>query len=913
MAPNGDDPLNGMQIRKLAAGLCGAFVGSDDLARFVRTALEVRLGDIVAANTPFSVQVWNLVEYAQSRGKTKDLFIAAVQEVPGNTLLRNAVREVWGDIPSEQQREPEGVEARVIELRQIVLVLHEQIRGLQEWVQMPVGPVRPQDSFSIREEVRPAVETLLSLFRQLPAEEQQRLPSLLNDLGKLQVGNGDFEGARQTFTEAARVTPDSAARAEARYNAYWAALEQQKWDEALDAIQEAAKLAPERFSPFPLDRYEPRRILGAGGFGTAFLCRDVYLDSDVVVKTPHAAELVRSPEAVFREARVLHQLSDPAVIGVRDCGYADPVAKERPYVVMDYFPGQSLEDYVRQHGPLSPDDVLAIASQVARGMQAAHRRGVYHRDLKPDNVLVRNEGGAWSVKIIDFGLAMWRQIPETARPRGQYEKSMLTTSMSGTLWYSPPEQVGRLLGVAVGPYSDVYGFGKTFCYALFAVPQPSFRQWRTVPEPLAEWLGECVSEEWQERPQDFETVLHRLGQVPTGRDVDLSVPGRWLTRPAGEAEAQWEFLGETPRRVKLLSGQVYRLEIDQGVTDAKLESLAHLRGLPALQQLSLFGCKQVTDAGLEHLAGLKDLQELSLVKCSRVRNAGLAHLRGLMALQRLGLEECKQVTDAGLEHLAGLKDLRHLDLGGCERVTDAGLQHLAALKDLRHLDLGGCGQVTDAGLEHLRGLTALRHLDLGGCERVTDAGLEYLRGLDELQELDLGGCKKVTDAGLAHLENLTDLQSLRLTGCYLVMHIPRGLPALRQLDLGGCSMMTFSLAHLRDLGDLQQLNLDGYKYVTDADLAQLAGLKDLRHLDLGWGQMVTDAGLAQLAGLKDLRHLDLRGCLQVSDAGLAHLRGLTALRYLDLKECRQVTDAGLNALREALPQCEIKASRGRRV
>jgi hypothetical protein len=475
--------------------------------------------------------------------------------------------------------------------------------------------------------------------------------------GRPLVGAGDFEGAEKTFTEAARFTPESTGQAEAQYNAYWAALEQKKWDEALAAIQEAASLDPQRFAPFPLHRFKPQRILGDGGFGTAFLCHDKHFAVVVVVKTLHAAGLVRSQEEVFREAQVLSQLSAPAIIDVRDCDYADPAARGRPYIVMDYFPGQSLEAYVRQHGPMSPDDVVTIAQQVARGLQAAHRLGIYHRDLKPDNVLIRNEGGEWKVKIIDFGLAMGQLVPESGWPGGPREKSMLTTSVAGTVSYAPPEQLGRCPGVEVGPYSDVYAFGKTCCYALFKGRQPNLRQWLAVSEPLAELIGECMSEEWQERPRDFETVLHRLDQVPTGIDIDLSVPGRWLTRPANEAEAEWEFICETPKRVTLSFRQVYRLDVAssltvaRGVTEAELESLAHLRGLTALQHLNLDGCKQVTDAGLAHLRGLTGLQYLNLYGCEQVTDAGLAHLRGLTALQHLILTRCQRVTDTGLKAL----------------------------------------------------------------------------------------------------------------------------------------------------------------------------------------------------------------------------------------------------------------------
>jgi serine/threonine protein kinase len=208
----------------------------------------------------------------------------------------------------------------------------------------------------------------------------------------------------------------------------------------------------------------------------------------------------------MREARMLHRLADPAIIGVRDCDYADPDHRGRAYIVMEYFPGQSLQTYVEQHGPLSPDDVLVIARQVARAMEAAHARGIYHRDLTPSNVLIRKEGETWSVKIIDFGLAMGHQFIEAALTESRHDKSMLTTTIAGTLSYAPPEQLGRLTGAEVGPHSDVYSFARTCCYALFKQPLPNLEQWETVPEPLAELLGECVREVPGERPQGFQHV-----------------------------------------------------------------------------------------------------------------------------------------------------------------------------------------------------------------------------------------------------------------------------------------------------------------------------------------------------------------------------------------------------------------------
>ncbi len=401
---------------------------------------------------------------------------------------------------------------------EIRLLLQQVQKQLEHAGQRP-GEVRPRDTLSIRsEDEKRAVRQLLARFRQLPAEEQQQVPALLNGLGRLQVGAGDFGGARQTFSEVACTVGDSRARAEARYNAFRAALEERKWEEALTAVREAAALDTARFAPFPLQRYEPRRILGAGGFGTAYQCYDRYLRVEVVVKVFHIADLDRTPEELFAEAHILRGLRHPNIIEVLDCNYADPSTSARPYLVMDYFPGGSLEAFVREQGPLVPADLVALARQIAGAIQASHAQGVLHRDLKPENVLVRKEGERWQVKVIDFGLALRREPIETSVARAKEDPTLLGNSVAGTMRYAPPEQMGVVHDtqgrrVRVGPYSDVYAFGKLCCHALFRSTEPKRRQWATIPEGLADLLERCIEQELEQRHPDFEPIIHSLATL----------------------------------------------------------------------------------------------------------------------------------------------------------------------------------------------------------------------------------------------------------------------------------------------------------------------------------------------------------------------------------------------------------------
>jgi tRNA A-37 threonylcarbamoyl transferase component Bud32 len=448
---------------------------------------------------------------AQDRRKLEGLLdevMAAVEEARAAAVQgRDAALATHGavlDIQVELERLGGLHLANANEIRS-VLVQAQQLLAL---VGMQRDEVKPQHSLSIRgEDERRVVKALLARFRGLPPEEQRRVPALLNGLGKLQLGSGEFEEAGRTFAEVVATVPDPAAKAEASFNAYRAAVEERRWDAALNAIRQATALDAARFSPFPWHRYEPRRILGAGGFGTAVLCHDRHFDEEVVIKTLHAADLERGLDDVFREARTLRRLSHPAIIGVRDCEYADPAAKARPYLVMDYFAGGTLEEHVATHGPLEVGDLIEVATQVARGMQAAHGQGVLHRDLKPANVLVRKEGGRWQVKVIDFGLALRKSTVETSMAVCSAGHTVLSDSVAGTVQYAPPEQLGRLPGVKVGPHSDVYAFGKTCCHALFRTTEPKSRHWASLPEEFAEVLERCTEQELEYRCPDFGPVL----------------------------------------------------------------------------------------------------------------------------------------------------------------------------------------------------------------------------------------------------------------------------------------------------------------------------------------------------------------------------------------------------------------------
>jgi serine/threonine protein kinase len=456
----------------------------------------------------------SLADALDRQGERLEALLADVQEVVVQTHA-----DVL-DVKAELQRQGQQMH----EFGDAVL------RALEQH-QLEKRTLHCTDSLSIRgEDERQLVKDLVRRYRSLPAEKRQQMPALLNAVGKLQVVAGEFEAAENDFLELAGMVSESSACAEAAHNAYLAALERRAWDDALVELKSAARHDPGRFAPFPMDKFEPERILGAGGFGVAFLCRNTRSGGQVVIKTLLREGLNRDVNEVFREAQALEKLEHSAIVRIRDCDFAGD-QDSRPYLVMDYFPGQTLAEHVNRKGPLKVKEALPLAWLLAEGLSCAHESGILHRDVKPANILVRLSQERWEVRLIDFGLAM-RSAGTASTRRSARERTLAGASIAGTLEYAAPEQLGKLEGVAVGPHSDVYGFARTCCFALFGTAQPTFQHWQQIPRDLADLLGRCLAEHPRDRLTNFGAFLRSLDKVilsssaPPQRPMKVEVPPR---------------------------------------------------------------------------------------------------------------------------------------------------------------------------------------------------------------------------------------------------------------------------------------------------------------------------------------------------------------------------------------------------
>ncbi len=187
------------------------------------------------------------------------------------------------------------------------------------------------------------------------------------------------------------------------------------------------------------DRYELGGILGEGGLGTVYKAQDLFLNMPVAVKILNAevSDNERAITTLKEEARIAMQLSHKHIVRLHN------LQKESRhyYLVMEYVKGQTLWDIVNQHGALAMDSVLQIVYVCSDAISYAHRHGVLHKDMKPDNVLIDNDG---VLKIIDFGIACLANAQDADQ------------TIMGTPAYMSPEQ---LRGEKLDARSDIYSMG----------------------------------------------------------------------------------------------------------------------------------------------------------------------------------------------------------------------------------------------------------------------------------------------------------------------------------------------------------------------------------------------------------------------------------------------------------------------
>jgi serine/threonine protein kinase/beta-lactam-binding protein with PASTA domain len=257
-------------------------------------------------------------------------------------------------------------------------------------------------------------------------------------------------------------------------------------------------------------RYQVRSRIARGGMATVYLATDLRLERRVAIKVMHGhlADDSTFKSRFVQEARSAARLAHPNVVNVFDQGQDSDMA----YLVMEYLPGITLRDLLKDYGKLTAEQTIDIMEAVLSGLAAAHKAGIVHRDLKPENVLLADDG---RIKIGDFGLA-----------RAASANTATGQALLGTIAYLSPELVTR--GIA-DARSDIYALGImmyemltgeqpfkgeqpmqiAYQHANDAVPAPSAKN-PSVPPELDDLVLWATAKDPDQRPRDAREMLDRL-------------------------------------------------------------------------------------------------------------------------------------------------------------------------------------------------------------------------------------------------------------------------------------------------------------------------------------------------------------------------------------------------------------------
>jgi serine/threonine protein kinase len=249
------------------------------------------------------------------------------------------------------------------------------------------------------------------------------------------------------------------------------------WADSVTEVPASWRQRVHRAGPYQLGD-----ALGHGGFGVVYRAEHVERRTPAAVKIPHA-DVADNPSTLARferEIEAIQRLSHPNVVEILDCGRLED---ERPYFAMELLTGKNLQEHLRSHGRLAPDEALSILEPLCSALAVAHAHAVVHRDLKPSNVFLCDRAEGRRVVLLDFGIA---KLLDATGPGLTSSRAVI-----GTLSCLAPEQ---FLGTSIDPRTDVYAIGALLFTMLTGTPPfgdtpgPAFRQLLLdgrVPRPSA--------------------------------------------------------------------------------------------------------------------------------------------------------------------------------------------------------------------------------------------------------------------------------------------------------------------------------------------------------------------------------------------------------------------------------------------
>jgi serine/threonine protein kinase/CheY-like chemotaxis protein len=298
--------------------------------------------------------------------------------------------------------------------------------------------------------------------------------------------------------------------------------DERKRSDGKESSNESLQISPRKFEPGSdrISRYRILRQLGIGGMGKVYLAEDLNLGRQLAIKVltgelTHDSEHLRRFE---REARAASALNHPNILTVYEIGESDGTN----FIATEFVEGESLGQRIK-HGPMKMTDILDIGIQVASALAAAHEARIVHRDIKPDNIMVRADH---LVKVLDFGLAKPVSSDANQVDHEGITQALLKTMpgmVLGTAEYMSPEQAR---GHEVDERTDIWSLGvvlyrmvtgktpfngETISDVIASIlktdPPPPVREGEPVPRELQQIISKCLRKNREDRSQHIKDLL----------------------------------------------------------------------------------------------------------------------------------------------------------------------------------------------------------------------------------------------------------------------------------------------------------------------------------------------------------------------------------------------------------------------
>lgn len=353
--------------------------------------------------------------------------------------------------------------------------------------------------------------------------------------------------------------------------------------------------------------YRVEEQIGEGGMGAVYRATDVRLGREVALKvlSPHLHADARARARLLSEARAVAALDHPHVASVYDVG---ETPEGQLYLAMAYYHGETLAVRI-ERGPLDPDEAVALTVQMARGLAAAHRAGLVHRDVKPANVIVLPDGGPNGgpcAKVLDFGIAK----------RDDSDLTQAGESL-GTALYMSPEQ---LRGEPVDARTDVWGlgavlyemltghrpFGGAYAAAIgYAVlheePVPLAERRDDLPDGLDAVVRQCLAKDPGQRTSSMDALIDGLETVRRG----VAAPARPEAK-ARSARPRWRWAVAALVAVALAAGTVVGLWPSEAEAEPQRLVVLPFEAFGADAEALSDGLVETVTSKLSGLAPLRD-------------------------------------------------------------------------------------------------------------------------------------------------------------------------------------------------------------------------------------------------------------------------------------------------------------------